>query len=255
MSRTPVVARESSLSPTVLVIEHEADAPIARFGPWLTDAGVRLDVRRPWTGDQLPSDLRADGLVVLGGAMSAGDDDAVPWLATTRSLLAQAVVGEVPTFAICLGAQLLAVATGGRVEVGVVGPELGICPIELTAESASDRLFSSLRPPVLAPQWHYDAIAALPPDTVLLATADRYEVQAFRIGTAAWGVQFHPEIDGAVMAAWVANEHSDDFSPEVLSHLAEEVEAAQPSLTASWRGVAERFAKLVGAHARSNPLP
>ena len=40
-------------------------------------------------------------------------------------LLAEAVAREVPTFGICLGGQLLAMATGGRVERNPDGPEYG----------------------------------------------------------------------------------------------------------------------------------
>ena len=46
-------------------------------------------------------------------------------------------------------------------------------------------------------QNHQDSITTLPPGAVHLATSDACRVQAFRVGAAAWGVQFHPEAAAA----------------------------------------------------------
>jgi GMP synthase (glutamine-hydrolysing) len=241
--------RETPGRGSVLVIEHEGDAPVAHFGRWLADAGVSLDVRRPAAGEPLPTKLEADGLVVLGGAISAHDDALAPWLPQTRSLLSEAVAAGVPVFAICLGAQLMAVACGGAVEVGDAGPELGLCELQLTPAAAADRLFAALTPPVIATQWHDDGITSVPRGAVVLAGSNRYEVQAFRLGESAWGVQFHPEVDSTVIAGWVAAEHGERFDADRLTHVAREVSEAQPLLEVTWRGVAERFAALVACRA------
>ena len=233
-------------SSRVLVIEHEADAPMALFGDWITGAGVGLEVVRPSEGDTVPAKVDGNGLVVLGGAMSADDDELAPWLPAVRGLLGEALADSVPTLGICLGAQLLAVAAGGRVKRGEAGPELGVCPLELRAAAASDVLFAPLRPPLVAAQWHTDAITALPATAVVLASNDRYDVQAFRLGENAWGVQFHPEVDRGVMAAWAAADHADLFSHQQLEQAVEEVGEAEPVLRSTWRPLAERFAGLVG---------
>ena len=57
---------------SVLVIEHEADASLGRFQPWLSAAGGRSisGARPPGT---LPTDLTGyAGLVVLGGSPRHG---------------------------------------------------------------------------------------------------------------------------------------------------------------------------------------
>jgi len=230
----------------LLVIEHEADAPVALFGEWLMSAGVTLELIQPWKGDPVPPGVVEDGLVVLGGSMAAHDDQLAPWLPEVRSLLGMAVPGGLPTLGICLGAQLMAVASGGRVERGGSGAEIGLGHLELTAAAAEDPLFAPLRPPVVAAQWHLDAITALPPGAVVLASSDRYEVQAFRLGSVAWGFQFHPEVGRTVLADWAAAEHDGTLTPERLAHAVDEVGEAEPVLRAIWRGVAERFAGVVG---------
>ena len=112
---------------TLLVIEHEPGCPLDRFERWLT--GLDLVVVRPYKGEDVPSSP-ADGLLVLGGSMSAYDDDIAPWLPATRELLSVAMSTDVPTLGICLGAQLLAVACGGTVDVGAVSDrECGVIDV------------------------------------------------------------------------------------------------------------------------------
>lgn len=187
----------------VLVVEHGAEAPLGRLDP----LGADVDVRRAWAGEALPADLAGcSALVVLGGAMAAWEDDVAPWLPATRHLLALAVAEGVPVLGVCLGAQLLALATGGRVERGERGLEAGLLDVTATADADDDALVGPLaRAPGrrwLAAQAHGDAVTRLPDDAVLLAGSAAYPVQAFRVGRAAWGVQYHPEATRASLATW-----------------------------------------------------
>jgi GMP synthase-like glutamine amidotransferase len=195
--------------PRVLVVEHEDDAGLGRLLPHLD---AELDGRRPDRGDLLPTDLGGyDGLIVLGGSMAAGEDDVAAWLPATRRLLAAGVEQGLPTLGICLGAQLLAVATGGRVERGGHGLEVGMTEIRLLDDAAADRLLGPVRtafgPRVAVPQWHQDAVTRLPAGAVLLATGELYPNQAFRLGPRAWGLQYHPEVTADAFAAWLLDGH------------------------------------------------
>ena len=81
----------------LLVVQHEPDAPVAWLGEWWRELGLELDVVRGDLGAPLvPRLTEHDGLVVLGGAMGAGDDALAPWLAPTRALLAAAVADRLP---------------------------------------------------------------------------------------------------------------------------------------------------------------
>ena len=173
----------------VLVVQNAVSDPIGPLGDWLTDAGLTLDVRNAETGDELPALDGYDGLVVLGGGMAAHDDQRAPWLPTVRALLAQALADETPTLAICLGAQLLALTLGGLVGPNPEGPEIGAQLVAKRANAATDPLFREMpiTPDVI--QWHYDAVLDLPASAVLLASSPTCEVQAFRAGRVAWGIQ------------------------------------------------------------------
>jgi GMP synthase (glutamine-hydrolysing) len=190
--------------PHLLVVQHQDDGPLGRLEPAFRQA-TQLDVRRPDRGDALPEDLDGvHGLVVLGGSMAAWEDERAPWLPATRALMNRAVETGVPLLGICLGAQLLTHATGGRVERGVVGIEAGLGVVMPTDEAEGDPLMSAL--PVegyVGTQGHQDAITELPPDAVLLGTGELYRHQAFRLGPVAWGVQYHPEVTADDFAGWM----------------------------------------------------
>jgi GMP synthase-like glutamine amidotransferase len=188
-------------APRVLVVQHEHRVPLAR---WQHVEELDLVVVRPDLGEPVPADLTGfAGLIVLGGTMAAWEDDVAPWLPATRALLAKAVDDATPVLGICLGAQLLAMATGGTVEKGPYGPELGVVPITVLSEARDDRLLGRVGATFPAPQGHHDAITELPVGAVLLATSDAYPHQAFRLGDSAWGVQYHPEADHDTFADWM----------------------------------------------------
>jgi GMP synthase (glutamine-hydrolysing) len=245
--------------PLLLVIEHEDGAGLGRLtGP--LSAAARLDVRRPVHGDHLPDDLAGTGhagLVVLGGEMGALDDDVAPWLPATRGLLAQAVRTGLPALGICLGAQLLAVACGGRVERGDAGVEVGLTWLTPTLDALDDPLVSGMLTRLgsgpgqefVAAQYHEDAVTELPADAVHLVSGERYPHQAFRLGPVAWGVQYHPEVSTHDFEAWVASGHGSlvgaGLDPAALIR---EVRAADEALEQLAAEHAEAFAAALLAH-------
>ncbi|GGO09605.1 aminotransferase [Microbispora rosea subsp. aerata] len=225
------------------VIEHEAGAGLGFFSGWLEAAGVETEVVRPYKGEPVPG-RAPGGLLVLGGAPSAWDDEACGWLPATRDLLARAVDEGVPTLGICLGAQLMTLACGGAVERGAAGLEIGLGEIEPLPEAAADPLLSALPAgPVRAIQYHYDAMTTLPEGAVRLAAGRQYPNQAYRLGDRAWAVQFHPEATPAIFASWTGEgELPPELSPERAAELNARVEAAEDELRRTWKPLAEAFA-------------
>jgi GMP synthase (glutamine-hydrolysing) len=222
----------------IVVIEHEPDCTLDRFADWL--GGVSVHVVRPYAGEPVPASVE-HGLIVLGGDMSAYDDAAAPWLPAVRDLLAASVAGGVPTLGICLGAQLLAVACGGKVEVRAApGRESGVIDVRWRRSASEDALMGGLPDPLASPSLHADAIVRLPPGAVWLATSAMYPHQAFRAGAAAWGVQFHPEVSPAALVAW-AEALPDVDAAEVTRQLT----ARGDEVIEGGRALARRFGSLV----------
>lgn len=237
--------------PRCLVVQHaEPEEPYA-IGDALTGAGVELDVCRVFAGEEPPVDLaEIDALVVMGGPMSAAGDDRFPTRQAELGLLADALARGRPALGVCLGAQLLAAAGGGRVYRGDAGPEIGWGPVTLGPAAATDALLRDLPVTTEALHWHGDTFD-LPDGAVHLASSDRYPNQAFRLGASAWGLQFHVEVDAraldAYLEAFAAHARKHGVDPAQIEARAGECLAA----LGPWRlGVSGRFAALVAETAR-----
>jgi len=241
--------------PTVLVVEPDASDPIGSLGNWLREAGLVLEIVRPHQGDHLPQDLCGhDGLVVLGGAQSATDrQEATPWMSEVRRLLRDGLARRAPILAICLGGQLLAQEAGGTVRTGSAGPEIGALLVGKRDAAFEDPLFAQLPITPLVIQWHHDEIDTLPPGAVLLANSVTYPHQGFRVGSCAWGLQFHIETTPELVALWAGEDVAglDTAGLDSERVVADAGEAAHQEIAQVWAAFAARFAAIVTEHIRA----
>ncbi len=107
---------------------------------------------------------------------------------------------EVPFLGICLGSQLLAKACGAAVTKSPE-KEIGWYDVQLTGEGQEDDLFRGLGQTLSVLQWHGDTFA-VPDGGILLATGRPCRNQAFKMGSCAYGLQFHPEVTADMVRAW-----------------------------------------------------
>lgn len=220
----------------ILVLQHSGHDGPQLLGDWLTEGGAIVDLCRPFDGDAIPVTLDGfDALVCLGGAMAAWDDEIAPWLPATRALLATAVRAGTPTLGVCLGAQLLALATGGSVERAAAGPEIGAYLTAKRDAAERDPLFGPMPMTPDVMQCHFDVITELPPKAALLMAGTGYQHQAFRVGSAAWGIQFHIEATAATVRSWAADKG-------ITGRLGPELDDAEENMALVWRDFAHRFA-------------
>lgn len=186
------------------MVQHADDGGIGHFAQWLAERGAGVEVVRPYLGEDIPDAAGFDGVIVLGGAMGALDDDVAPWLPDVRKLMAGVVASGPPLLGICLGAQLLAAACDGRVAhaADVAGADAEIGVVDVRVDAGDDPLLGALPATIPATQWHVDLVATPPPGAVPLARSAACPYQAFRVGGHAWGLQFHPEVMRGGLDAW-----------------------------------------------------
>jgi GMP synthase-like glutamine amidotransferase len=236
----------------ILVVEHEQQAGLAFLGERLDQQRVRYTVVGPERSAAVPDSLDGyDGLIVLGGVTGPCDDDQAPWLPATRALLSQALKAGTPTLGVCLGAQMLAVVAGGRVDASPT-PEIGVCELELLEASDNDPLLGSLPATVRAVQWHFLEIAELAPRAVRLASSARCLNQAFRVGNAAWGVQFHLEAGTQSVEDW-GRESQQALADLGLSYsqLVSDTRQQESDLRHTWAATCDRFVEVVRSNTGS----
>jgi GMP synthase (glutamine-hydrolysing) len=243
----------------LLVVEHEAQCPPGWLGEWLAEAGVDLDVRRPYAGLPLPEDLAGHaGMLVLGGEMGAHDDATHPWLTDVKRLVVEAAATRSPVLGVCLGHQLAAVALGGEVAANPLGQQIGVLGVGWTPAAHDDPLLrgvAALGREVPAVQWNDDVVTVLPPGAVDLAHTERGELQAARFAETVWGVQWHPEAGDEIIGDWAETDRDAAWERgvDVDGYLADVV-AARAGLRDTWQLLARGFADLCRAP-RSTATP
>lgn len=244
--------------PRLLLIQADPVDPPGPLGDWLRGAGASVDVVAP-SEHELPENLTDNqgsgyqGVVCLGGVMGAHDDVEYPWLAKVRGLLARATSERVPTLAICLGAHLLAAATGGRVRRMPNGPEAGFRLVAKRDAAGNDPLFGELPVTPDVVQFHTDEVYTLPRNAQHLAASPHCTNQAFRVGACAYGLQFHIETTPELLVRWTngapeiaATMRADQLEPTWL------VEAHQ-ELAQTWQPFAERFVRMMAGELIADP--
>ena len=186
---------ENSPDPILIILHQESSSP-GRVGARLKAMGYALDIRKPRFGDQLPQTMeKHSGCVIFGGPMSANDDD--EFIRREINWIEVPLKENKPFLGICLGAQMLVKHLGSDVaEHCQKKVEVGYYPIEHTARGRQ-----LINWPDHVYQWHREGFA-LPGGAELLATGDTYKNQAFLFGENAYGLQFHPEVNLAMMHRW-----------------------------------------------------
>src|SRR5262249_6461783 len=155
-------------------------------------SALLTNISLPRGGPLRRSTAGFDGLIILGGPMHAGDDAGYPAFPALLGLIRRFHAQGKPIFGICLGAQLIARAFGKAVD-RFGGCEVGYLPVEITAEGARDPLLAGLATEQRIMQMHEDSFD-LPARAVLLMRNDTCANQAFRLGRATYGFQFHLEV-------------------------------------------------------------
>ena len=180
---------------------------------------------------EFPDPRDYDVIVPMGAPWAVYDDETIgAWIGAELELLRAAHEGGVPVLGICFGGQALAAALGGSVHAAG-DEEIGWYALD-TDE------------PGLVPsgpwfQWHSDRFDPPPGARVLARTA--LCPQAYVIGRS-MGLQFHPELTGDQLDAWLVNGGRD-----YLDRVGADADALLAETRAVESAAAERTRALVDA--------
>ncbi len=179
------------------MIVHQRLSYPGRVAQKLMAKGYPLDIRCPNIGHALPEDLEKYAAVYMFGGPMCALDCHIPAIRKELDWMPKIFEADKTFVGICLGAQMLARMLGARVWPHPEGRvEIGYTTIFPT--DAGRNLFDG---PMKMFQWHRDGFD-LPRGTELLATSEHFPQQAFRYGSKAYGIQFHPEVTPEIMQRW-----------------------------------------------------
>lgn len=159
-------------------------------------------------GQDLPDPSACAGVVLTGSHSMV--TDYLPWSERTAEWIRLLLDEQIPILGICYGHQLLAHAVGARVGFLPDGIEIGTAIIHRRRkEAVDDPLFVHLPASFPAQTAHSQTVLELPEEAVHLASSRRDPHHAFRIGSNAWGLQFHPEFTLLVMREYLRRHRVD----------------------------------------------
>ena len=220
----------------VLVIMHvESEGP-GTLGTFFETLNAEIHTVRLYAGHSLPADAREfQAVISMGGPMNVYEEDEYPFLRDETLFLRKAVEADVPVMGICLGAQMIAKASGAAVTKSPE-EEVGWGKVSLTEAGRGDLLFQGLPESFDVLQWHGDMFH-VPEGGKLLAFSGPCPHQAFRYRNA-FGLQFHLEVTREILEEWFANSPQ---LPEIIAGYKDR----EPDLIANAQTMYRNFLTLI----------
>ena len=187
----------------VLAFRHVPFEDVGHIRPVLEARGIGVEcVDLYREGVRVPDVSGAAGLIFMGGPMSANDN--LEYLRQEMALIRAAHERGQPLLGVCLGSQLIARALGAAVYRNP-RKEIGWFEIELTPAAAADAVFAGLASTLPVFHWHGETFD-MPDGAVWLARSEACRNQAYRLGPATYGLQFHAEVTPEMIADWCAQD-------------------------------------------------
>ena len=202
------------------------------------------------------------GIFLGGGPFNASDPEGSKSRvqrrveADLRELFDKVIGADFPFLGACYAIGTLGSHQGAVVDRRYAEP-IGAVPVTLTREGRRDPLLAGLPASFDAFAGHKEAISRLPGHAVLLASSPACPVQAFRVGSAVYATQFHPELDAAGLCTRIeVYKHAGYFEPAQAGEL--KAQAHRSNVThppAILRRFARRYARAIPARIPAEPRP
>jgi len=202
-------------------LQHVPFEGLGSIEAWLQNADYEISSTKFHESAELPSPDKIDLLVLMGGSMSANDEEEFPWLTLEKKFLRGVIESGKPVLGVCLGAQLIASAMGGIISPNPV-KEIGWFPVRSVATKPNTTFVFPESTEVF--HWHSETLS-LPPGAIRIAESRGCRNQAFQIGKSVIGLQFHLETTPESARELVSNCRNElvtspyvQCEEEILSH-------------------------------------
>lgn len=219
------------------VIQHTSAEYLGLIEDHLEGRGLRFKYYRPFTEQKAlpPVDAMQDGLILLGGGPwgSAGERN-VPTLDAEIRLARACLMREWPVIGIGLGAQILALAAGGRSESAPLRFAVG------EASRVDERTLNGYLPPCI-PFALYMRDWPIPPDyAAVLARDESGRAMLWQIGKRAFGFVAHPGLKVAMVEDLIMEFDESPADPgDTLARLREAQRALEDALVPIMTGLVQ----------------
>ena len=181
-----------------LVLQHINIEHPGIFLNFMKEDNIQIDTIELDENEKIPNLDKYDAMIVMGGPMDTWQEEKYPWLKLEKESIHHFVsIKKKPYLGLCLGAQLLSEAIGGKVRK-MKTPEIGVLKVSVADDKS---LFKGLNKDLKVLQWHSYEAHDLPNNTKLLASSPECKIQAFSSDNA-FGLQFHVEQTNETVPQW-----------------------------------------------------
>jgi len=195
-------------------IQHVPFEDLGVIQTWAEEKGASISVTQVFQKAVFPSCEEFDWLFVMGGPMNIYEDTIYPWLCKEKEFIRSAIDNGKQVIGICLGAQLIADACGGRVYKNA-HTEIGWFPVKVNQSEKHPAWIQGMPSEFQAFHWHGDTFD-VPQEATLFLTSAACTNQGFYIDSGRIiAMQCHFELTPAgaqnLIAHCYKNESSEPY--------------------------------------------
>ena len=229
-----------------LVLQHINIEHPGIFRKFMKEDNIQLDTVELDENEKIPNLDKYDAMIVMGGPMDTWQEETYPWLKIEKENIHNFVsIKKKPYLGLCLGAQLLSEAIGGKVRK-MSTPEIGVLDVSINNNKS---IFNGLDKNLKALQWHSYEVCNLPTNAKILASSSVCDVQAFS-SEKAFGLQFHVEQTDETVPQWACVPEyklalENTLGKNVLEKFKNDVEKNLSNFNNSAKTIYENFKKII----------
>ena len=229
-----------------LVLQHINIEHPGIFLKFMKEDNISIDTIELDENEKIPNLDKYDAMIVMGGPMDTWQEESYPWLKVEKENIHNFVsIKKKPYLGLCLGAQLLSEAIGGKVRKMAI-PEIGVLDVSIKDNQS---IFAGIDKNLKALQWHSYEVYDLPSNTKVLATSPACNIQAFS-SSKAFGLQFHVEQTNETVPQWACVPEYKSaliktLGPNALEKFKKDVEKNLNVFNNSAKTIYENFKKII----------